>query len=159
VSAVVPVVAAGELEDAVAAREPARQPDRAHRRLGARRDEPHLLDRRNGVHELLGKLYLPIGRGPERRPVAGRVHDRVDRLRVGVPEDQRPPGHDPVDVAVAVLVLEVCALTAADEQRLVETDGSHRPHRRVDAAGDHLQRAAVEVRSSAQSHVARSLVQ
>ena len=43
----VPVVAAGELHHLRAAGEPAGQPDRAHRRLGAGADEPHLLDRRH----------------------------------------------------------------------------------------------------------------
>ena len=42
----VAVVAAGELDDTAAAGEAAGQPDRAHRRLGAGVDQPHLLDRR-----------------------------------------------------------------------------------------------------------------
>ena len=45
-------------------------------------------------------------------PLAGGVDDGGDRLGIRVPEDQRPPGHDPVDVAVAVDVLDVRALAA-----------------------------------------------
>ena len=61
---------------------------------------------------------------------------------VGVSEQERAPGHHPVDVAVAVDILDVRALAAAHEERLVEPDGAHRAHRRVDAAGNQLERAA-----------------
>ena len=40
----VPVVVPGELDEQVAAGHPARQPDRGHRRLGARRDQAELVD-------------------------------------------------------------------------------------------------------------------
>ena len=93
------VVAAVELEDAVASREPAGEPDGAHRRLGAGGDEPHQLHGRDRVHDLLGELDLAL----RRRAVAScrrpRRLDGLDRLRVGVAEDERPPGHDPVEVA------------------------------------------------------------
>ena len=42
----VPVIAADELEDPVATGRGARQPERAHRGLGARAHEPNLLERR-----------------------------------------------------------------------------------------------------------------
>ena len=61
----VAVVAAGELDDAVALREAAREPDRAHRGFGARRDEPDLLDRRHRVGDLLRELDLRFRRGAE----------------------------------------------------------------------------------------------
>ena len=76
----VAVVAAGELEDAVALREAAREPQRAHRRLGARRDEPHLLDRRHRVGDLRGELDLRLGRRAEascRRSAASRTASTV----------------------------------------------------------------------------------
>ena len=65
----VAVVAARELEDPVA-REGAREAERAHRRLGPGRDEPHLLDRRHGVDDLGGQLDLGLGRGAEARPAS-----------------------------------------------------------------------------------------
>src|SRR5712691_2111698 len=71
------------------------------------------------------------------------VANGVDRVRIGVTEEQRAPRHHPVDIAVAVDVLEVRTLAATDEERLVETDGAHRTHGRVHAAGDELERAAV----------------
>ena len=97
---------------------------RAHRRLGAGRDEPHLLDRRHGVDDLLGELDLALGRRAERRPVGGRLLHRLDDLGVGVAEDERPPGHHPVDVAAPVGVLDVGALAAPREEGLVRPTAS-----------------------------------
>ena len=58
----VPVVGAGELQQHVAAGGGAREPDRAHRRLGPRRGHPQHVDRRHpGAHEL-GQLDLAGGR-------------------------------------------------------------------------------------------------
>ncbi len=55
---------------------------------------------------------------------------------VGVAEDERPPGLDPVEQPAAVGRLEVRALAASDEEGLGDADGAHRPYGRVDAAGD-----------------------
>ncbi len=99
------VVATGELHDHVAAGEAARQPDRRHGGLGARRDEPHPLDRRPR-HDLLGQVDLGHGRGAVRRAAGhGRLHRRL-HLRVGVADQHRTPGADQVDVLVAVDVGE-----------------------------------------------------
>ena len=155
----VAVVAAGELDDSISARERAGQPNRAHRRLRARRHEPHLLDRRDCVDDLRGELDLRLGRRAEARPMSRGLGDRLDRLRIGVPEEQRPPGHDPVDVALAGHVFDVRAVTTTDEERLVDTDRAHRTNGRVDASGDELLRSAPEPRASRQSHEASSRVQ
>ena len=155
----VAVVAAGGLEDPVAIRERASEPQRAHPRLGARRDEPHLLDRRHRVDDLRGELDLGLGRRAEARAAKRRVPNGLDRLRVGVAEDERPPGHHPVEQAAAVGRLDVRAGAALDEERLVEADRAHRAHGRVHAAGDQLERAPVELRALRQSHAGRSRVQ
>src|SRR5207247_223965 len=84
-----------------------------HRRLGAGGDEPHHLNGRNRVDDLGGELDLGLGGPPERCPVRGGACDRIHRLRVGVPEHERPPGHHPVDVPAAVHVLDLGALAAA----------------------------------------------
>ena len=153
------MVAARELEDAVAPREAAREPDRAHRGLGAGGDEAHHLDRRHRVDDLLRELHLGFGRGAEGRPARGGVLDRSERLGVGVPEDERPPAHDPVDVALPLDVLDLGAAAAAHEDRLVEADRAHRADRRVDAARDQPLRPPSELGALPQSHVARSFVQ
>ena len=121
---------------------PASEPDGAHRGLRPGGDEPHELDGGNRVHDLLGELDLSLRRGAERRAFARRRLDRRDDLRVGVAEDERPPGHDPVEVTAAFGVLEVGPRSAADEERLLEPDCAHRANRRVDPAGDNRLRAA-----------------
>ena len=151
------MVAAGELEDPVAAGRGPGEAEGGHRGLGARRDEPDLLDRRDGVGDLGGELDLGLGRGAEAGTELRGRGDRLDGLRVGVAEEQRAPRHHPVDVAVAVDVLEVGALAAAGEERLVEPDRAHRAHGRVDAAGDQILSPAPQRRGH--SHWARSFVQ
>ena len=151
------VIAARELEDPVTPGRRPREPNGAHRRLRAGGDEPDQLERGHRIDELLGELHLALGRGAERRSLArGRDH-RLNDLGIRVPEDQRPPRHHPVDVAAAGLVLDPRALAAADEERLVEADGAHRPHRRVDAARNHL--ASPPPQARCHSHSASSFVQ
>ena len=67
----------------------------------------------HGVDDLGRELDLGLGRRAEGRAARGRGDDGLDRLGIGVPEDQRPPGHDPVEVAPAVDVLDVRARAAA----------------------------------------------
>ena len=132
----VAVVTAGELQDAVASGESASKPDGAHRGLRPGGDQPHELDGGNRVHDLLGELDLSLRRGAERRAFGRRRLDRRDDLRVGVAEDERPPGHDPIEVAAPIGVLEVGPRSAPDEERLLEPDRTHGANRRVDPAGD-----------------------
>ena len=85
----VTVVAAFELHDLAAARVAAREPQRRHRRLGARRHEAHHLDRRQQPAERLRHLDLDLGRRAERQPVPRRLvhraHDRRDARGRGSP--------------------------------------------------------------------------
>ena len=124
------VVGAGELEELLAAGRGAGEPDRAHRRLGAGVDHPHHLDRGEAVADLGGELDLALGRRAEAGPSRGGVGDRRDHVRVGVAEDQRAPGADPVDVAVAVDVDQLEALAALDEDRV------SRPIERIARTGE-----------------------
>ena len=103
----VAVVAAGELHHLGAAGEAAGQPDRRHGGLGAAGHQPHLLDRLDPVDDLLGERDLALGRRAERRALRHRRVHRVDDRRVGVPEQQRPPRADQVDVLAAVGVDDV----------------------------------------------------
>jgi hypothetical protein len=123
------------------------------------RDEPHLLDRRHRVDDLVRELDLGLGRRTEGRAAQRRLAHGFDRLGVGMAEDERTPGHDPVEEPAPVLRLDVRTLAAADEERLVEADGAHRADGRVHAAGDQLERAPVELRALGQSHAGRSRVQ
>ena len=138
----VPVVAAGELQHPIAPGRAAGEADRAHRRFGARRDEPHHLDRRNGGRELVGEQDLPFGRRAERRAVLGCPLHRVDDLRIGVAEEERPPGKDPVDVAVAVDVDR----SYAPSPRATNT-GASRPTARIARTGELTPPGSADARS------------
>ena len=87
----VPVVAAGELHDQVAAGERARQAQRRHRRLGAGGDQADLLGRGDARADLVDEVGLGEGRGAEAQAAAGGVADRVDDLGVRVAEQRRTP--------------------------------------------------------------------
>ena len=141
----VAVVGAGELEDQLAAGGGAREPHRGHRGLGARGGHAQHLDRLHPPHDLGRELDLAARsarRSSCRRAAAAAT--RREHLRVRVPVDQRPPRADVVDVAVAVDVEQLRALAALDEER-VAPDRAHRAHRRVDAAGEHLEGASIEL--------------
>ena len=123
----VPVVAAGELDDLRAAGEATGQPDRRHGGLGAGVDQADLLDR-GAVDDLGGQLHLTRGgRAEAGAPGGGGLHG-LHHLRVGVPEDQRTPGADQVDVAAAVGVVQPRALATDHETRRAadRLEGAHR---------------------------------
>ena len=61
-------------------------------------------------------------------------------VRVGVPEDHRPPGADVIEVAIAVDIDEVGPFGMIDEDRLAPHP-AERPGRAVHAPGDKLFRA------------------
>jgi hypothetical protein len=62
-----------------------------------------------------------------------------------VAKDQRAPGADPVEVALAINIDYFAAFAARDEDRLA-ADLAQRPDRRVDAAGQDLLGARKEAR-------------
>ena len=130
-----PVVAARELDDLRPAGVRPREPHGAHHGLGARRDEPHLLERGHGGAHLAGQLELDLGRRPERRALRRSRRDGGDHVGMGVAGDQRAPRLHPVDVAVAVDVPHLAAGPADQEQRVVAADRAHRPHGARNATG------------------------
>src|SRR5262249_39846598 len=73
-------------------------------------------------------------RGPRPGP-PGRGAARDDGRR-GVPEDERPPRAEEVEVGTAVHVPQARPLGARDEERLA-ADAAEGADRAVDAAGDH----------------------
>src|SRR5262249_35750112 len=71
--------------------------------------------------------------------------------RVCVADEDRAPRRDPVDVAVAVLVLDPRARGGADEARLA-ADVAEGAHRTVHAAGNDLARALHEALGGPRLH-------
>ena len=131
------MVGAGELDHDLAAGECPSEAHRAHRRLGAGGGEADHLDRGNPVDDLLGQLDLGGGRGAVAGAAGRGGADGGEHLRVGVAEDQRPPGADPVEVAVAVDVNQLTPLAPLDEDRL-PPDLPHGPDRTTDPPRHHL---------------------
>src|SRR3954453_5807406 len=111
------VVAAGELHDLAATGDTARQSQSAHRRLGARVDQTHLLDRADPTDDLLRERDLARTERAERQAALRCPLDRVDHRGVGMADDGRTPRADEVDVLVAVCVVEERATGPDDEPR------------------------------------------
>ena len=137
------VIAAVDLDDLRATRETPGDAHRGHRRLGAGRHKPQLLQRGHRQADALGEIDFTGGgrakAGPRRR--GGR--DGRDDVRIGVPEDERSPGSHEVEVAIAIDILNVGARTAVQEDRR-SPDGLEGPNRRVDASGEKLARPLEE---------------
>ena len=143
----VPVVAAFELDDPVASGERARHAHRAHRRFGARADEPHPLHRRHQRPHALAELVLERAWRAEAGAAAcAAAAIALIRPARRVAVDQRPPRHHVVDEAVAVDVLSRRAAPRADEQRRA-ADGLKRANGTVDAAGKDLLARAKRLRA------------
>ncbi len=87
----VPVIATLEFHDRVAARETARDAQRAHRRLGAAADGAHHLDRRVERAQLFGEANLELRRRSVARATPRGVADSLDHRRMRVSEDHGPP--------------------------------------------------------------------
>ena len=86
---VVPVVRALDLHDVLASGRGARDPDRAHRRLGARVAEAHRLGL-EALAQLLGEADGRLGGRGEVRAGARGALDRLGDLRVRVAHDHEP---------------------------------------------------------------------
>ena len=110
------VVGALDLQDHVAAGDPAGEVDRVHRRLGAGVGEPPLRQA-EAVGELLGDDDRAVGGGGE---VGAEVDPRLDRVadrRVGVADGHDAEAVVEVDVLVAVDVPDAGALAALEVDR------------------------------------------
>ena len=140
----VAVVAPFELHNLVPAGESPRQPDCAHRRLGARGDQPDLLYGRERPPDEVRERDLPRRGGAVARPFPRCAPDGGDDLRVGVAEDHRPPRGNVVDKRVAIDVGDSRPLRLGDEERGT-AHGTERPHGGVHPAGDDLFRLAEQL--------------
>ena len=128
----VTVVAALELDDAIASRRRASNAHGAHRRLGARADEADPLHRGHQLRHTFGQPCLELGRRAEARAVGGGRRERLPKALRRVPVDERTPGHHVVDVAVAVDVLDVRPARLRDKD-WCSSDTLERSYRTVDA--------------------------
>ncbi len=130
----VAVVAAGELEHLGTSGGPASQPQHAHRRLGARADQTHLIDR-GALDDQFGQFDLGLGWGAEGSTQGSLLSHRGQHLRVCVAQDYRTPGAHQIDQFVAVLVGDEGTLRRGDEPR-GPANGTEGTDRRVHPAGN-----------------------
>ena len=138
------MIATLELNQQVAAGVAARQPNGAHRRLGPGTDQANHFQRRQQLAQQVRHVDLAFGRCAEGESLERRFLHRGDHLRVGVAENQRPPGTDIIDVALAVGVGDVGTGTGNEKARRA-ADRTEGAHRRVDAAGNVLLGALKEL--------------
>jgi hypothetical protein len=137
---VVAVVRTLHLDDPVAAARGAGHPDGVHGRLGARVDQPHLLEV-EPLADLLGQRHRLLGGHGEVRPVLDGLRDRFHDLRVRVAHDVDTEPAVAVHVLGPVHVPDVRAPAALEVDRIgvagLEVGG--------DAVGQAFQRAPEEL--------------
>ena len=112
------VIPALELRDLVLPRKRPRSPDRHHRALGARVREPHRLQRRHTLAQVLRKPHLRFSRPAERVPPLRLLLQRGDDIRVRVSHDVRGRVDHEVEVAVAINVIDMMPLRVVNESRV-----------------------------------------
>src|SRR5262249_42974475 len=98
------VIAAGKLDDDVAAGGAAGQSQGAHRRLGAGADHANHLDARHRLDDQFGEVRLALSRGAETGALVQGLLDGPHDPRMTVAEDERAPRTDIIEIAIAVEV-------------------------------------------------------
>ncbi|MCY1531256.1 hypothetical protein D9M68_664760 [compost metagenome] len=131
----VAVVAALELDDAVAAGVATGQADGAHGGFGAGADHAHHFHRRHQRADQIRHFHFQGGRRAIGQAVFELLAHRIQHVRVAVAEDHRAPGTHVVDIALVILVRHVGAGRMLEEQRRA-ADALEGADRRVDPAGD-----------------------
>lgn len=91
----------------------------SRRRTGTRAEKKHALGAGKDGREPLRQLDLRLGKrgGKDRPALADLLDDSVIYLPSPVPEEDRAAGGGKIDVALAVPIPHVCALTAIDHKR------------------------------------------
>src|SRR5580692_6403552 len=113
------------------------QSNGGHGRFRPRIDEPDFLHmRERGQHDF-SQVSLGGSGGAKAGAVAGGVHNRFDHFGGSVPENEWTPRAHVVDVLVAIGVEDMGTLPAHNEGR-VSAYGTKGTHWRIDAAGNHL---------------------
>jgi hypothetical protein len=140
----VTVVAAGEFDDFVAAREAAREADGGHGRLGAAVAHADFLDRRHETRDELGHLdFVGIRRAEGRAVFEGGGDGGFDD-RVVVAVDGGAPSADEVDEFAVVGGDERGTACGLHEKRRA-ADRTESADGGIYAAGDELEGAGEEV--------------
>ena len=142
----VAVVAARELDHPVAVRVGASEPKRGHRGLGAR-TRPGAPARPTGPRRRSPRRARPRPRSARRSSCPSSAASRTASTVSGSAWPKISGPHDCTQSSRRrpSAVSMYAPSPRANEERLVDADRAHRPHRRVDAAGDQLLRAVPEL--------------
>jgi len=111
------VITALKFDDGVAGSETAGQADRAHSGFGTGVTQPHQLHGRNQLLHPARHDGFQGGGSAKTQAVGGSVLDGADYRRMGMAGDHRSPGAHVIDVAATILVVQIGALTALEENR------------------------------------------
>src|SRR6266550_347925 len=124
------MIASLELEDFVPARERARKSHRAHRCFSTTRDKAHHLEVRHSLTNQFAELHLELGGHSEAGSVLHGACKRVEYDRRGMPQHERTPRENEIDVFFAVGVPDPRALAPRGDDRL-SSNAAKSAHRRV----------------------------
>jgi len=130
------VITTFKLDDAITLGESAGQADGRHGGFRSGADEAHHLHARHGFDDEFGELGFAGSGSAETGAVARGALDRCDDFWMRVPEDERSPGADVVDVLVAVGVPHAGARTSNNDGRIA-ADRFEGARGRIDSTGDH----------------------
>src|SRR5258707_15163166 len=111
-----PVVAAFEFYDQVAAGEAAREAKSAHGGFGTAGNEADFFHDRNYAADSLRELDFQFGGYAVAGAFLRLIGDGGGYRRIGVAEKHGSPGADEIEELVAVGVVEILALAALDDQ-------------------------------------------
>ena len=129
------MIAAIKFDHNIAAGMGTGQTDGAHGGFSSGIDEANHIKRRQGAAKQLGQFHLQRGGGAKAGPQGGGAADGRHHLRMGMPQNQWPPGADHINKGVAIHISDQATLCLLHKERITphSTTG---PYRRVDAAGN-----------------------
>ncbi len=113
-----PVIAAFKFHDVFAFCVSPRQPNRRHGRFRPGTDEADFFHVRKRAQHQFRQIGLRRRGSAKAGAVAGRGHNRIENIRLGVPQNQWSPGSDVVDQFVFVGVPDVRSFAAYDKSRI-----------------------------------------
>ncbi|MNE45957.1 hypothetical protein D3C80_1402740 [compost metagenome] len=131
------VIGAFELKDFAASGIAAGQTNGAHGSFCTGINHPHDINRRHTFYDQFGHLRLQQRRRAEACPFYRSLLQRFNHLRMGMSHNERAPGADIVDKAVAVDIINTRADPVIHIHRC-QADRFERPHRAVHPAGNIL---------------------
>ncbi len=132
----VAVVATFELDDGVATREATGQAQGAHAGLGARAHQAHHVHAGHVGQDGFGQFDFALGGRAKGQAFRGRTLNGVEHFGVAMTQDHGAPRADVIDVALALGIPQVSALSALNEPGGA-TDCAKGTHRRIDPTRDH----------------------